>query len=503
MGRLTQESLEFARNHIKRFYDSDFLPKPFEFNAIWSDWAEVVGYLTSTEVTQLAAPRPILWTAPKPKGGYRVIHQLDPISSLIYTALTYRVAPLLELVRAPAADRIACAYRIRINASEGRFFGTETGYEGFIHKCRELAAEHSSVLVADISDFYNQINLHRLQNVIAIAAPDLGEIANDIEDYLIALNARTSKGIPVGPAASIVMAEAVLTDVDQLILSRNMPHTRYVDDFRIFSNSVDLLDDLLQELAKYLYDAHRLTLSSDKTLIMDSGSFTERYLQSPEVLEIQEAHERLRSLDTYDSYEEMVPDGPPDVSVIENLMNLLCSRPVFDLGLARHILRRCGRYRIRAIIPKLFERFSLFAPVMPAVALYLEKVTSESFIERNLEAVAALDDCSTARIPFVRLWLDNYVSRYLGYLRDDRIRRLIMSSPSIRAQATGAQMLRDIAWMRRRKSEVDSLGAFDRRQVMRASAILPSSERIPWLRSILRNHDSVVDRAVARWLLSA
>jgi hypothetical protein len=151
MGRLTEESLEFAKSHIKRFYDSDFLPKPFEFNAIWSDWAEVVQYLTGTEVARLPAPRPVLWAAPKPKGGYRIVHQLDPLSSLIYTALTYRVAPLLEAVRAPASDAIACAYRIRIDAAEGRFFGTETGYEAFIQKCGELAAEHSNVLVVTCS----------------------------------------------------------------------------------------------------------------------------------------------------------------------------------------------------------------------------------------------------------------------------------------------------------------------------------------------------------------
>jgi hypothetical protein len=50
MAKLSRESLEFAKAHIKKFYDSDFFPKPFEFEALWANWDEVVTHLTCNDV---------------------------------------------------------------------------------------------------------------------------------------------------------------------------------------------------------------------------------------------------------------------------------------------------------------------------------------------------------------------------------------------------------------------------------------------------------------------
>lgn len=41
MGKLTEDSIEFARKHIEHYYDSDFFPKAFEFEAIWHCWDDV------------------------------------------------------------------------------------------------------------------------------------------------------------------------------------------------------------------------------------------------------------------------------------------------------------------------------------------------------------------------------------------------------------------------------------------------------------------------------
>jgi len=38
---LIDESLDFARRHLTAYYDSDFFPKPFEFECIWHRWDEL------------------------------------------------------------------------------------------------------------------------------------------------------------------------------------------------------------------------------------------------------------------------------------------------------------------------------------------------------------------------------------------------------------------------------------------------------------------------------
>ncbi len=304
------------------------------------------------------------------------------------------------------------------------------------------------------------------------------------------------------------MAESVLNDVDELIRNGAFTHTRYVDDIRVFSDSERALEELLQTITTYLYEHHRLTLASHKTKIMPTAEFVSEYLESPERLELNEAHARLNDIgqidDAYDAYheDETLTEGPPDTNVIHGLMDKLCSLPILDLGLARHVLRRCRKYRIRAIVPQLFDNIEFFAPVMPAVIVYLDRVTTDSFLEHNLEAIAALYDLPVVEVPFVRMWLDNYTSRWRGCLAHTRIRSEVVNSPCVATRAVGARTLKDTSLVRSLKPQVDNLGPFDRREVMRSSLVLAQDERVRWLRRVLRNECAFVDQTVIKWLIS-
>ena len=84
-------------------------------------------------------------------------------------------------------------------------------------KAKAQSHHYDYVLLTDITDFYNQVYLRRLQNSIESCSNDLSEISRTIEKFLTMINNSMSKGIPVGPAASIILAEASLIDVDQFI----------------------------------------------------------------------------------------------------------------------------------------------------------------------------------------------------------------------------------------------------------------------------------------------
>lgn len=53
MTILLEDSLEFAKEHISKYYDSDFFPKAMEFEAIWHNWDEVKSELTAKNVYKL------------------------------------------------------------------------------------------------------------------------------------------------------------------------------------------------------------------------------------------------------------------------------------------------------------------------------------------------------------------------------------------------------------------------------------------------------------------
>src|SRR5439155_691411 len=130
----------------------------------------------------------------------------------------------------------------------------------------ELAQQYSHVLVADIADFYNQISRHRLRNALETAGVQPDRAANT-ENMLSQITTKQSRGIPVGPYASIVLAEASLHDVDLFLVGRGRPHLRYVDDFRVFCTSRREANSALHDLSSYLHTAHRLTLQFSKTRI--------------------------------------------------------------------------------------------------------------------------------------------------------------------------------------------------------------------------------------------
>jgi hypothetical protein len=288
MGRLSPASVEFARKHVTRYWDSDFFPKAFEFSALWASWPEVLDHLTSKEVIELSVQSPKVMAAPKPTGSFRVVHQLDPLDTLVYTALAVAIAPAVEKKR--AKNHVACSYRISIDSNAGTFFANGSGFPTFLSQSRTLAESHPYVLVTDLTDFYNQIYLHRLQNAISSCDPTLDGLATDIEKFLERVNGM-SHGIPVGPVASIIMAEALLTDIDEFLSERGVVHTRYVDDFRIFGPSREALTKLLAEMTLYLHSNHRLVLSSSKTEIVEAEQFIRAYLDDPEELERRAIHE--------------------------------------------------------------------------------------------------------------------------------------------------------------------------------------------------------------------
>jgi hypothetical protein len=60
---------------------------------------------------------------------------------------------------------------------------------------------------------------------------------DDVDAWLQAFAGRGFRGLPVGPAASAVLAEGVLAAGDHALRSKGTMHVRWVDDVAIFAAS--------------------------------------------------------------------------------------------------------------------------------------------------------------------------------------------------------------------------------------------------------------------------
>jgi hypothetical protein len=525
MVTLKENHLEWALKHLKKYSHSDFYPRIFEFAAISHNWQQLKNHILSLDLDTYRPKTPIISVAPKPDGNFRVVHQLDPIDSLIYTALVREVCEAIEDYRIPESENIACSYRIKPDP-EGSFFSSDTGWDTFLSRSENLANKYASgfVLVADISDFYNQIYTHRVQNLIQEAGRGaFDEQARVIEKFLSALNLKTSRGIPVGPAASVILAELIMASIDKKIQTYTNDFVRYMDDIRIFFKNRERAIYVHQELTYYLYSYHRLVFSSAKTRVRTVEKFREKDLKNEEReenatvlahaegLAIEKLEELTENLPLYsydidydEEYEQILAEIMEDerFNLLSKTYRELFAKsikPPIDYVLLRHILRKAARYRVRSLIPLVLKNFERMLPVIREVAIYLDKVINENIVAKHADKFESILSAHYMKLPFINLWI-SYLLQNQNFNKINlptNYRKIL----SIREKALIAVRRQDVTWVRDFHAGIDELPSWDKRAVLYSSILLPLDEMQPWVGAIAESGD-IIDKSIASFLIS-
>lgn len=497
---ISSDSLDFALRHISRYYDTDFFPRSEEYFAIQYCWDEVKEFILESDFDRLLSAAPLVVPWPKTRGGFRIVHRLEPIDSLVYTALAKTIAPRIEASRANL--EVACSYRI--SESDYSFFEDGSGFQTYRTRCELLAEKYPYVLSTDIADFYNKIYLHRLQNAIQLAIDTPTGISKRIEYFLTALNTKASQGIPVGPAASIIMAEATLIDADQFFDQRGIEHVRYVDDFRVFGSSYNSLQTILQEFCVYLHENQRLSLSAEKTLIRKSEDFIKEELNNQYQLEKLEIFHEIEIVNPYtmevEDIDFAVTEGAGEILL--DALSRISKFEILDLGVIRAIVRRAKAHGIRSIAGFLIENMNFFSPAVNDVVLYLDSITDAEFVSEHSDRLKKLCENPASGLRAVRIWLEWYFSRHAQLLDILPLRAFVTRSGNLRPQARAAITMKNQAWIKEMKNQLLHCAYWDRRSILLAAQVLSSDERNNWLKPLLRGESlSKMDRWMVQWIL--
>jgi hypothetical protein len=531
MFHLKGSSLEWALKHLGRFYASDFFPRPFEFAAISEQWADIKAHLLALDLHSYVPQTPIMSLALKPNGTFRVVHQLDPIDSLIYTALMYEMAAKIEQYRIPRDEKIAWSYRIKPSVNGSFFNPEEDTWRDYMRQTKQLAANFNGgfVVTCDLVDFYNQIYTHRIQNLIVEACGPVFEgHGKAMEKFLLGLNTLTSRGIPVGPAPSIIIAELVASDIDKKILSYTRHFVRWVDDIWIFFESREEAERVLYELTAFIHENHRLVFSGEKTRILSVERFV-RALRDQEAEERARFKTRAQERAMAEYYEELVEKIAPygdlndafDEERYEELLDAIQRDGRYDIlseiylkalndelgkrfpefAVIRHMLRKAGRYRIRSVLSAVLENFDRLLPLVREVILYLSKVITKDLVIEHQESLRNIVESSRVqRLPFVNMW----VSALLEHPAFNAI-KLPENYEQIRAirdRALIAIRREDRTWVKGYKNAVDTLGPWEKRAVLFSSVILSKDEKRAWMRVAAQRGDRL-EVAIAKFVMAA
>lgn len=162
----------------------------------------------------------------------------------------------------------------------------------FVTKTLDISYNHTVELKLDISMFYHRIYTHAIpwallgrdkakeihnnrdkfkNSLIPQEKEDykLFAIGNTIDEEVRASQEDQTIGIPVGQDTSLIIAELILSQVDEFIENESdISACRYFDDYCIYTNSFERADEVLKKIEQILFE-YNLEINESKVSIRE------------------------------------------------------------------------------------------------------------------------------------------------------------------------------------------------------------------------------------------
>jgi len=182
----------------------------------------------------------ILVNVPKPKGGIRPGGLLSIRDQVIYAAL---VGSMLSRIRSALTwsnDPVDFSYPLADDLTKTDWLKPSFNlWRAFANKSVERIDKGSEfVLMADIAGYYELVDFEVLMSDLrALGIEDIlcKQLSACLNRWSLA--AASGRGLPQGFRASDILGRLYLNQVDQALHERGFTHYRYVDDYRIFTNT--------------------------------------------------------------------------------------------------------------------------------------------------------------------------------------------------------------------------------------------------------------------------
>ncbi len=379
MSKLSPTTVNAALNSHTLLGDTDLFPRQPEIDIIARHAAEFVTLSTTKDINSIEFGASRRFVVPKDDFSLRVATQFDPFDSIALTSLMLEFGHLIESKRLSQADQVAFSYRFSPQ-TDGRLFSPSADWTSFWERCLKKASECAHVGYLDVTDFYNQIYHHVIENQLNECGwpPYAVKYVNRLLGFL---TAKISRGIPVGPYASHMLAEASMIPIDQSIRDHGIDHCRFVDDIIFFADSEINARSTLFKIAEILDQQQRLTINRTKTTLFDSQSFItharsmvdDRPLTSEEasVLTVINRYTRRSPYVTV----PITTLSPADLlsipdALIEGVIRAYTRNSDIDFPRLRWFLRRISQIGHPGAIEVIVEWFERLLPALPDIAHY-------------------------------------------------------------------------------------------------------------------------------------
>jgi hypothetical protein len=438
MLKMTEAQLDRAINALGHHGHGSFFPNPPEYAVIQANWNQVRAELAEIDLDTYSGYEACEMFAPKSRLNIRRVAQLHPYDLILYTALVMELRDSVTYSRLPPDQNRVFSHRAD-GVVEDVLYTKTPGYPEFKNRLRELGLVGTSLLgLTDIADFYPRVYQHRLVNALLSASKNAkADEIRCLEKMLYRFANGASYGIPIGPLASRVLAEALLVDVDSTLIMLGIDFVRFVDDYVIIGNRIEDVEFGIRALAEILFLNHGLTLQTAKTKVVKSADYLVALMDFEEK---ESAHRELIDItggyeDDADSYEDLSEDAKSRIDALnlsEMLEEALGGENQIDYREISFILSRLSSLREPDLIPIVLDNLEKLFPVAHAIARFfsafdkLEDGTIRDVTNRLLLPIETSQHVSE----YYAVWILNLFYEKKGWNHAPRLARIYAETQS-------------------------------------------------------------------------
>lgn len=391
-----EKAIELAINNVRKEGLTDIFPMPFEVSLLKNEHyrsflsEQIKSRIKSSSLSGLKVHSLSHVLFPKKDAyDFRRAALIQPIDTITYLALVLTYADIIEKHRIPKRKNVVFSYRFKPNG--GYLFDTKYSFTAFqSHVTNKVKSSKVKVLVkCDISNFYDRLNLHRLESTL-LSLPIDKTLVKLTNELLLFWANRDSYSLPIGGNASRILAEAALISVDDYLCSLPVKFCRYVDDYRLFAPDAKTAHAWLTILVERLYQ-EGLTINPSKTVIEDVSNKTNSTSFSKEV---KQAANEFRQGRIIVGYTGTIPTKFRELSerevkelreaTTQELEEKIIKKEILQPDDVRRFLKivvASGDYSKLYLFKSLVEKFPQFTPLL--VDLLIKK---EPLIPATLKA---------------------------------------------------------------------------------------------------------------------
>lgn len=510
--KLQRKSIIWAIESINRYSDTDIFPKQIEHSVLHNQIDIIADELSDTDLENIKIGPSRKMVIPKDDLNYRIGTQLSYLDNIILTAIIYEFGNLIESKRIPVNANKIFSYRFDPK-DDFSIYNNTNSWNQFWEYAQIKTETFNHFLLLDISDFYNQISHHTIETfLIEYGFPN--QVKNWVMHLLESLTSIVSRGIPIGPHAIHLFAEAALNNIDNSLLSRGIDFVRYVDDFIIFCKSEIDARRINLIFADILDKQNKLIVQKTKTRILNKEKFIKECSKNIEDRPINDLEDKLLKIirlhSNNDPYKiillsELTSSEIAEFNkdVVEKIISDYIKPKKIDFIRLRWFIRRLSQVGHPAAISYLLDNIYKILPAMNDVFKYLmsiEKIEINEWPKISQDLINLMNNELTIDVDYYQLIIYSIFNQkcelnHLGILLSsfNKVPPNIQREIIILAYKNNCK-----DWLRELKESYKSFNIWSRNAYLVAISILPKEERKFFISNFIDKND-ITQKLIANW----